>query len=179
MSRALTALPPERPAVSAAPEGPCAPPRGPSSLPFAPPVRMLKSCSQPRRERTHKSSKRCKIRHIYERFLAKVICVLPGQPCLSRVPRGPSATTQVLTICLSARPVPPEGTATQWGPQSRKVRGHIVISESRLVSSPVSHDIKELRVLFFFFFPRYLPARVFLQRRSYGPCAADLRQLPE
>lgn len=51
----------------------------------------------------------------------KVICVLPGRPCLCRVPREPSATTQVLTICPSARPVPPEGTATRRGPPSRKV----------------------------------------------------------
>lgn len=70
VSRALTALPPERPAVSAAPEGPCAPPRGPNSLPFAPPVRMLKSCSRSRRERTHNLLNAVRS-GIYERFLPR------------------------------------------------------------------------------------------------------------
>lgn len=41
-SRALTVLRPERPAVSAAPEEPCAPLRGPSSRPCAPLVKLLK-----------------------------------------------------------------------------------------------------------------------------------------
>lgn len=77
---------------------------------------------QSSRENTSRfQSECCKILHLRHAPLPKVICVPPGQSCLSRVPRGLSATTQALIICLSARPAPPEGTASQRGPPSRKV----------------------------------------------------------